>query len=307
MAVAVGGASVPVVADIIKEVQTANGAVLSVHAATHRPVAAVAVDEQVVVPRTDASVDGGSITVVCAVRIVLMSGNAQCLADDAVLERHVQGSATRDRLVGAPGCRTVVHNGVVGSRHTHRITCILAIDAESALKTHVATDDVGADIDVRGLDADALSRCRLSGNVCVGLGEVRREVEFDDAADVEHDIARLVHLGKSVEQRARFLAAAERGDVVHHTAASANGIASVALGIGECQMTGLESPHRSFVDVALAVNLVDAPPVALHRRQAVLHIRGSRAFIFVAGGVGYFRRVGSQHHLMADDTRGSRP
>ena len=50
MAVAVGGTTVPVIADIVEQVQTADGTVLSVHAAAHRPVASCTVDQQVVVP-----------------------------------------------------------------------------------------------------------------------------------------------------------------------------------------------------------------------------------------------------------------
>ena len=50
MTVAVGGTTVPVIADIVEQVQTADGTVLSIHAAAHRPVAPCTVDQQVVVP-----------------------------------------------------------------------------------------------------------------------------------------------------------------------------------------------------------------------------------------------------------------
>ena len=89
---------------------------------------------------------------------------------------------------------------MVGTTHPHRITRILAIYTQSALKTDMTADNVGANVDVRGLDTDALTRCRLSGNGGIGLSEIRIEVEFDDAADVEHDISRSLQRHKSVEQ-----------------------------------------------------------------------------------------------------------
>ena len=187
VAVAVGGAVVPVVHYVVEEVQSADGDVLAVHAATHRPVAALAVHQQVVVPRAYLSVDGGGIAVVGAVAVVLMAGDAQCLEDAAVLERDVLGAASADRLVGAPGGGAVVYDAVVGSAQAHGVARVLAIDAQSALEADVAADDVRADVDVRCLDADALARCRLSGDGGVGLDEVRREVQLDDAADVEDD------------------------------------------------------------------------------------------------------------------------
>ena len=86
MAVAVGSAVVPVINHIVKQIEPSNGAVLTIHAATHRPVTAFAVHQQIVVPRTDASVNGGRIAMVRTVGIVLVTGNAQSLADDTILE-----------------------------------------------------------------------------------------------------------------------------------------------------------------------------------------------------------------------------
>ena len=74
----------------------------------------------------------------------------------------------------------MVHDSVVGTRYSHRVTGILTIDTQAALETDMAADHVRTDIDVRCLDTDALAWCRLSGDIGEGLGELRLEVEFDD-------------------------------------------------------------------------------------------------------------------------------
>ena len=234
MAVSVSGTTLPVVADIVEEVQSTDGTVLAVHAATHRPVATGAVDKQIMVPRADATVNGCSIAVVSAVAVILVAGDAEGLADDAVLERDVERTTATDGLIGTPGGCAMVNDGVVSSRHTHGITRVLAVDAQAALEADMSADDVRADVDVRCLDADAFARCRLSGNISIGLSEIGVEVKLDDTADVEDDIARLVNIHQSVEQRAFLIdIAAEVGDVVNNAAATTDGISAIALSIGE--------------------------------------------------------------------------
>ena len=264
MAVAIRGAAVPVIYHIVEQVESADGPVLSIHAAAHAPVAPGAVHQQVVVPRADAPVDGGSKAMVAAVGIVFVPGDAQCLADDTVLEGDVLSAAPAHGLVGAPGCGAMVHDGMVGTGHAHRVAGVLAIDAQSALEADMPADDIRPDVDVGSLDADALSGGCLSGDVGIGFREVRAEVEFDGAADIKHDVAWLVHHRQTVEQRAGLGAAAQRGDMIDHAAASADGIASVAFCLREGQMAGLERPDCALVGVAAGIHLVDAPPIALH-------------------------------------------
>ena len=233
MTVTVCGSVMPVVDHIIKQVEATDGAVVAIHAATHAPVAAFAVYQQIVVPRTDTSVDGGSIAVVGAVGIVLMACNAQCLRDDIILECDVQCSATAYRLVGTPGSGAMVYDGVVGTTHAHCIARILAVDAQTAFETDMPANHVRADVDVRSLDTDAFARCRLSGNIGVRFDEVRIKIELNHTAHVEYDIARLVHLRQAVEQTAGFLAPAERRHVVHLAPSSAGSEAAIPLCTGK--------------------------------------------------------------------------
>ena len=81
------------------------------------------------VPRAYLAVDGGSISVVGTVGIVLVAGNAQCLRDDAVLEADVLGATARDGLVSAPGSSAVVYDGVVGTAHAHGVARVFTVDA----------------------------------------------------------------------------------------------------------------------------------------------------------------------------------
>ena len=229
VAVTVGSTIVPVVADIIKQIESTNGSVLAVHTAAHTPVTAFAIHQQVVMPRTDASIDGGRIAMISTVSIILMARDTQCLRDDTILERDIPGTTSTHRLVRAPGSCAVIHNGVIGTRHTHRIARILAIYSQAALKADMPANDVRADIDVRGLDTNALAWSRLSGNRGIGLDEVRVEVKFYDSTHVEHDIAGFVHLRQSVEQSTGFLTATETRHMINLAPSSANGIAAITL------------------------------------------------------------------------------
>ena len=129
----------------------------------------------------------------------------------------------------------------------------------------MAADDVRTDVDVRGLDADALAGSCLSGDVGVWLDKLSSEIEFDDATDVEHDIAWLVDVYQSIEQGAGcVLVAAEVRHMIHHAAASANGIAAIALSTRESQLARLEGPYLSLMHLAVVIHLVNAPPIFLH-------------------------------------------
>ena len=77
-----------------------------------------------------------------AVCIVLMPRNAQCLRDDIILEGDVHSPTSAYRLICPPGCGTMVHDGVVGTTHPHRITRILAIDTQATLEPDMAANDV---------------------------------------------------------------------------------------------------------------------------------------------------------------------
>ena len=133
--------------------------------------------------------------------------------------------------------------------------CVTCSSAATAFEAHMATDDVRSQSDVRRLDADTFARCRLSGDVGIVLREARREalcfiagivrcddtvdVEFDRTADVEDDIAGLVDIDESVEERAGSIGiATEVGDMIDNTSSSADGIATVALSVWECQLWG---------------------------------------------------------------------
>ena len=88
---------------------------------------------------------------------------------------------------------------MVGSRHTHSVTSILAIHSQSSFKTDVPTDDVRTYIDVRCFDADTLSRSRLSGYGSIRISEVRTKVQFYDTTHVEHNIVGGINIHQTIE------------------------------------------------------------------------------------------------------------
>ena len=93
MAAAVGGTLVPVVTYVVEDIHLTYRHVVAVHAATHRPVTALTVHEQIMAVCAHVAVNGGSIAVVGAGRVVLMVGNTQCLGNHRVLEGKVLRTA----------------------------------------------------------------------------------------------------------------------------------------------------------------------------------------------------------------------
>ena len=174
---------------------------------------------------------------------------------------------------------------------TQGIARVLAIDTQSALEAYMLADDVTAKADVRGLDADALARSRLSGNGDVGLGEVGIEVQFNDTAHVKHDVVRFINAQQTIKQRARFHAPTEVCDVIHTASTASVGIASIALGFRECQLTRLETPDAALMHGAVGLHFVNAPVVGLQRIQACFGILRSSAFIFIIGGGSHDIRI----------------
>ena len=272
VAVAVGGTTVPVVADIIKYIHLSDGTILTIHAATHRPVTAVAVDQKVMMPRAYLAINSRSKTMVLAVLIVFMAGNAKRFRDDTILERDVLRTTTRNGLVSTPGSGAVVDNGMIGARHTHSVASVLAIDTQTTLEADVTRNGIRADVNVRCLQADTLAWCRLPSNGGIGFDELRAKTHIDDAADVKDDGARTFHVDQSVEQGARIVVVLQIGDVIDHAATSANGITAIALSLRECQLAGTEAPYLTFHYAIVFVNLIDTPIVGVHRVEVVERI-----------------------------------
>ena len=156
----------------------------------------------------------------------------------------------------------MVDNSMVGTTHTHGITCVLAIDTQSTFEADMTCDDIRADIDIGCFDTDTLAWCCLSGDIGIGLGEIRLEVEFDDTTDIKHDITRLVDIHQTIKQRAwSVFVTAEVSDMIDDTAASTLCVASIALRLREGKLTGAERPYQSFMYRSITLHLVDTPIV----------------------------------------------
>ena len=317
---AIGGATTPVVTNVVEHIQLAGGITCAIQSASHTPVAAVAVDKQVMTECSHATSDGGGESMVFSITVFLMSCDAQCLRNHTVLESDVLGTTTGECLVSTP-CRCgMVDDGVVVAA-AHGVTCS---SATTALEAHMATDDVRSQSDIRRLDADTFARCRLSGDVGIVLREARREtpcfiagivgcdntvdVEFDGTAHVEDDIAGLVDIDESVEERAGSIGiATEVGDMIDDTSSSTDSIATVALSVREGQLSWTEAPYITFVYGAVRLHLVDTPVVGLHGVQSVFGIFRSSTLVFVLGRGSHCLRIGAQHEFMTGDAVGSLP
>ena len=199
-----------------------------------------------------------------SVVIVLVAGNAQGLAYHVVLERDILCTTSADGLVGAPGCRAVVNDGVVGTRHTHCVARILSIDTQSALEAHVAAYNLRPDVDIRALDAYTLARCCLSCDGDIACGEDSAEVHIDDTRNIEDDVAWTVDADKTVLERSRYVVVGEAGDVIYYAATPSVGVASIPLSTREGQLTRFEGPYLSLYHIALGIHLIDAPVVGIH-------------------------------------------
>ncbi len=133
--------------------------------------------------------------------------------------------------------------------------------------------------------ADAVCRSSLAGYGYILIGASEAFLQFDDARHIEHDGSRPGKFGYSVAERAGFFVISKSGDMIHLTAASACGKASVSLGIGECQLARTESPDVALVNLAVGIFLIYTPEIgveAVYVRQLVLCI-GKNSHLFEVG------------------------
>ena len=221
-----------------------------------------------------AAANGSGIAVALACFIVGVVGNVECLRDECSLQCDVLGAARREALVDGPRYGAVVHDGVVVACHAQSVEPFVGVTVV------IAQPHADEPCNAVALHAERCTakhdappwRCLSGyGDILVRTGQP--SLQSDGACHVEDDGARSVHLCDAVAECAGLWAVhivVERRDVVHRAASAANGEASVALSIGECQAPWTERPCVALVNVAILVLFVYAPVVGVHGAEAAI-------------------------------------
>ena len=121
MRTSVRHAAVPVVNDIIKNIQTPCVIAIAIQTAAHAPIPARIMRQQIVMKAADVAADGCRITMPRSRWIIFVVGDMQRFGNQSPLQCQIFSAATAERFVYRPADTRMVQNGILPARQTHSV------------------------------------------------------------------------------------------------------------------------------------------------------------------------------------------